>query len=93
MERNLIFECTQEGKALAKQRDDFRKDGPRKHTKAQILHAIELLTSHTYKEVEEMTGIKSEAIARDSQVGLFLYVKETGGMISTFSRIRVRDRG
>lgn len=60
MERNLIVERTQEGKALAKQRVDFREGRPRKHTKAQVLHALELLKKHTYKEVEELTGIKSE---------------------------------
>lgn len=62
MERNLIIERTQEGKALAKQRDDFREGRPRKHTKAQILHAIELLKKHTYKEVEELTGIKKRTL-------------------------------
>ena len=62
MERNLIVERTQEGKALAKQRDDFREGRPRKHTKAQVLHALELLKNRTYKEVEEMTGIKKRTL-------------------------------
>lgn len=61
-ERDMIVERTQEGKALAKQRDDFREGRPRKHTKAQILHALELLKDHTYKEVEEMTGIKKRTL-------------------------------
>lgn len=61
-ERDMIVERTQEGKALAKQRDDFREGRPRKHTKAQILHALELLKNHTYKEVEEMTGIKKRTL-------------------------------
>lgn len=62
MERNLIVERTQEGKALAKQRDDFREGRPRKHSKQQVLHALELLKAHTYKEVEAMTGIKKRTL-------------------------------
>lgn len=53
MERNLIVERTQEGKALAKQQEDFREGRPRKHTKQQIQHALKLLETHMYKEVEE----------------------------------------
>lgn len=62
MERNLILERTQEGKVLAKQRDDFREGRPRKHSKQQVLHALELLKIHTYKEVEVMTGIKKRTL-------------------------------
>lgn len=61
-ERDMIVERTQEGKALAKQRDDFREGRPRKHTKQQVLHALELLKTHTYKEVESMTGIKKRTL-------------------------------
>lgn len=61
-ERDMIVERTQEGKALAKQRDDFREGRPRKHSKQQVLHALELLKTHTYKEVEAMTGIKKRTL-------------------------------
>lgn len=64
MERNLIVERTQEGKALAKQREDFREGRPRKYSKAQIQHALELLKTHTYKEVEAMTGITKRTLIR-----------------------------
>jgi len=64
MERNLIVERTQEGKALAKQRDDFREGRPRKHTKKQVQHALQLLETHTYKEVEAMTGIMKRTLIR-----------------------------
>lgn len=64
MERNLIVERTQEGKALAKQRDDFREGRPRKHTKQQVQHALKLLEIHTYKEVEAMTGINKRTLIR-----------------------------
>ncbi|MES1043909.1 recombinase family protein [Heyndrickxia oleronia] len=61
-ERDMIVERTQEGKALAKQRDDFREGRPRKYSKQQVLHALELLKAHTYKEVEAMTGIKKRTL-------------------------------
>ncbi|MGG3449580.1 recombinase family protein [Domibacillus aminovorans] len=61
-ERDMIVERTQEGKALAKQRDDFREGRPRKHSKQQVLHALALLKTHTYKEVEAMTGIKKRTL-------------------------------
>lgn len=61
-ERDMIVERTQEGKALAKQREDFREGRPRKHSKQQVQHAIELLKTHTYKEVEAMTGIKKRTL-------------------------------
>jgi DNA invertase Pin-like site-specific DNA recombinase len=64
MERNLIVERTQEGKAIAKQRDDFREGRPRKHSKKQVEHALKLLESHTYKEVEQMTGITKRTLIR-----------------------------
>ncbi|MBT2729207.1 recombinase family protein [Bacillus sp. ISL-75] len=61
-ERDMIVERTQEGKALAKQRDDFREGRPRKHSKQQVQHALVLLKTHTYKEVEAMTGIKKRTL-------------------------------
>lgn len=51
-ERDMIVKRTQEGKAIAKQRDDFLEGRPRKHTKQQVQHALKLLENHTYKEVE-----------------------------------------
>jgi DNA invertase Pin-like site-specific DNA recombinase len=63
-ERDMIVERTQEGKALAKQRDDFREGRPRKHTKQQVQHALKLLESHTYAQVEEMTGITKRTLIR-----------------------------
>lgn len=64
MERNLIVERTQEGKVIARQRDDFREGRPRKHTKKQVEHALLLLENHTYKEVEQMTGITKRTLIR-----------------------------
>jgi len=64
MERNIIIERTQEGKAIAKQRDDFKEGRPNKFSKKQIDHALELLNSMSYKQVEEMSGISKSTLIR-----------------------------
>lgn len=63
-ERDMIVERTQEGKAIAKQRDDFREGRPKKFTKQQTDHALQLLENYTYKEVEAMTGISKSTLIR-----------------------------
>ena len=63
-ERDMIVERTQEGKALAKERPDFREGRPKKYKKAQINHALELLRTHSYKEVAELTGISISTLTR-----------------------------
>lgn len=57
MERDMIVERTQEGKASAKKREDFRDGRPKKFKKAQIDHALKLLETNSYMQVEEITGI------------------------------------
>ncbi|MFB8427032.1 recombinase family protein [Priestia megaterium] len=63
-ERDMIVERTQEGKAIAKQRDDFREGRPNKYSKKQIEHALELLESNSYKQVESMIGISKSTLIR-----------------------------
>ena len=63
-ERDMIVERTQEGKAIARQRDDFREGRPNKYSKKQISHALKLLESHSYKQVEELTGISKSTLIR-----------------------------
>lgn len=63
-ERDMIVERTQEGKAIAKQKEDFREGRPRKFSKKQISHGLKLLESHSYKQVEEMTGISKSTLIR-----------------------------
>jgi DNA invertase Pin-like site-specific DNA recombinase len=63
-ERDMIVERTQEGKAIAKQHDDFKEGRPRKFGKQQIQHALELLDTHSYTEVERMTGISKSTLIR-----------------------------
>lgn len=63
-ERDMIVERTQEGKAIAKQREDFREGRPNKYTKKQMEHALALLEENSYKQVEEMTGISKSTLIR-----------------------------
>ena len=64
MERNLIVERTQEGKALAKQSPDFKEGRPPKYTKKQIDHALTLLNTNSYTQVESLTGISKSTLIR-----------------------------
>jgi DNA invertase Pin-like site-specific DNA recombinase len=66
-ERDMIVERTQEGKAIAKQRDDFREGRPNKFSKKQLEHAIKLLETNSYKQVEEMTGISKSTLIRQKK--------------------------
>ncbi|PFH86466.1 recombinase family protein [Bacillus sp. AFS088145] len=63
-ERDMIVERTQEGKAIAKQREDFREGRPPKFERKQIKHALLLLETNSYKEVEAMTGISKSTLIR-----------------------------
>lgn len=64
MERNLIVERTQEGKAIARQREDFREGRPRTHGKKKIERALKMLETLSYKEVEEEMGISKSTLIR-----------------------------
>ncbi|MEH7501980.1 recombinase family protein [Neobacillus drentensis] len=63
-ERDMIVERTQEGKAIAKQRDDYREGRPNKFSKKQVEHALGLLATHSYTQVEEITGISKSTLIR-----------------------------
>lgn len=63
-ERDMIVERTQEGKAIAKQREDFREGRPNKFSKKQVELALKLLETHSYKQVEEQTGISKSTLIR-----------------------------
>ncbi len=63
-ERDMIVERTQEGKVIAKQNPDFREGRPKKFSKAQMNHAVELLNRYSYKQVEQMTGISKSSLIR-----------------------------
>jgi len=65
MERDLIIERTQEGKAIAKQRDDFWEGRPKKFDKKRLDTVMQLLGSNSYKEVEARTGISVATLERE----------------------------
>ncbi len=63
-ERDMIVERTQEGKAVARQKPDFRDGRPKKFKNGQIEHALGLLNSYSYNQVAEMTGISKSTLIR-----------------------------
>jgi DNA invertase Pin-like site-specific DNA recombinase len=63
-ERDLIIERTAEGKSIAKQDPSFREGRPKLYGAKQIQHALTLLQSMTYKQVEELTGISKSTLIR-----------------------------
>ena len=63
-EHDLIVQRTQEGKAIARQNADFKDGRPKKFTRVQLDHALELLETHSYKQVERITGISITTIYR-----------------------------
>ena len=67
-ERDMIVERTQEGKAIAKQNPDFKEGRPKKFSKIQINHALDLLNEYSYKQVEQMTGISKSTLIRAKRI-------------------------
>lgn len=63
-ERDMIVERTQEGKAIARQQDDYKEGRPKVHGKKKIDHALDLLKDHTYNEVVAKTGISKSTLIR-----------------------------
>lgn len=67
-ERDMIVERTQEGKAIAKQNPKFTEGRPKKYSRQQINHALELLENHSYKQVCQMTGISKSTLIRSKKI-------------------------
>lgn len=63
-ERDMIVERTSEGKAIARQKEDYREGRPPIYKKKQVEHALEMLADHSYKQVEELTGISKSTLIR-----------------------------
>lgn len=64
LERNMIVERTQTGKELAKQRKDYKEGRPKKYKDEELINAVSLLLSHSYREVVSITGISKSTIIR-----------------------------
>ncbi len=63
-ERAMIIERTQSGKIIAKSKPDFREGRPKVYGKKQIEHALTLLETNSYKQVEEITGISKSTLVQ-----------------------------
>jgi DNA invertase Pin-like site-specific DNA recombinase len=68
-ERDLIIERTQAGKAIARTKAGFREGRPKKFTPEQLRHAVQLLESYTYKEVESMMKMSKSTLQRAKKAG------------------------
>lgn len=65
-ERDLIVQRTQEGKAVARATNpDFKEGRPKKYSKVQRDHAMDLLQTHSYHQVSKMTGISVSTLTRE----------------------------
>ncbi len=69
-ERDMIVERTQEGKAIAKQKEGFKEGRPKKYTKKQLDNALGMLTvnggDRSYNEVAELLGISKSTLIREN---------------------------
>lgn len=67
-EHSLITERMREGKTIARTKDGFKEGRPRKYTDEQISHALALLDTHTYREVERMMQISKSTLIRARRI-------------------------
>ena len=69
-ERSMIIERTQEGRAIARTKDNYREGRPKAYTKEQIENALSLLTVNggdkSYKEVERLLNISKSTLIREN---------------------------
>lgn len=63
-ERDMIVERLAEGKAVAKLNPDFKEGRPKKFSSKQINHAMKLLETESFTEVEKITGISRSTLTR-----------------------------
>ncbi len=63
-ERSMILERTREGRRIAKMDPNYTEGRPKKYSKKQVKHAMELLKENSYRQVAEMTGISKATLYR-----------------------------
>ena len=67
-ERDMIYERTQEGKVLARQREDYREGRPRKFNPRKVEEALNYIEAgNSYKRASEMFGISKTTLIRRMQ--------------------------
>ena len=64
LELSQIVTRTQPARARARKKAGYQDGRPKKFSKKQISHALELLETMTYREVEEITGISKSTLIR-----------------------------
>lgn len=64
-ERDMIVERTQEGRAVARQKEGYREGRKKKFTEKQLDHAMNLLAENSYTEVASITGISKSTLIRE----------------------------
>ncbi len=71
MERNMIIERTQNGKAIAKAKPGFKEGRPQKYTQKQLDNALSMLSVNggdkSYNEVAELLGISKSTLIRENK--------------------------
>lgn len=63
-ERDMIVQRTQEGKAIAREKPDFKEGRPQKYDKEKLDYAMELLKKDSYAKVSKVTGISVSTLSR-----------------------------
>lgn len=63
-ERDMIVQRTQEGKAIARQKSDYREGRPKKYDDDQLKYALKLLEDNSYAKVAKITGISKSSLIR-----------------------------
>ena len=63
-ERDMIIQCTQEGKGSCSAKYEFSDDRPKKFSRVPISSALELLQTHSYKHVAAMTYISKATLGK-----------------------------
>lgn len=67
-ERDMIYERTQDGKALARQREDYREGRPRKFKPKKVEEALNYIEAgNSYKSASETFGISKTTLIRRMQ--------------------------
>jgi len=64
LERNMIVERTQAGKELARLNEDYKEGRPKKYSDEHLLQAVMLLSTHSYREVVQITGVSKSSLVR-----------------------------
>lgn len=66
-ERAMIIERTQSGREIARQNPTYHEGRPKKFSPEKMKLSMELLKTHSYSQVERMTGISKSTLAREKR--------------------------